>query len=111
MQFHHAPFSNGEHGVGMDHALTTGQGGTPMRQYHSMFEQFGVVGVLSGHSEMFERSFVDSDGDGLTDKEDVDAGADPLNADTDGDGLNDTAFRKSGAPEDSGARGRTPRSR
>jgi hypothetical protein len=65
VQFHHVPFSNGEHGVGMDHALTTGQGGTPMRQYHSMFEQFGVVGVLSGHSEMFERSFVDSNGDGF----------------------------------------------
>lgn len=65
VQFHHVPFSNGEHGVGMDHALTTGQGGTPMRQYHPMFEQFGVAAVLSGHSEMFERSFVDSNGDGI----------------------------------------------
>ena len=65
VQFHHAPYSNGEHGVGMDHALTTGQGGTPMRQYHPMFEQFGVAAVLSGHSEMFERSFVDGNGDGI----------------------------------------------
>jgi hypothetical protein len=64
VQFHHAPYSNGEHGVPMDHALTSGQGGTPMRQYHSMFEKFGVAAVLSGHSEMFERSFVDMDGDG-----------------------------------------------
>lgn len=65
VQFHHAPFSNGEHGVPMDHALTSGQGGTPMRQYHGMFEQYGVAAVLSGHSEMFERSFVDMDGDGI----------------------------------------------
>jgi hypothetical protein len=65
VQFHHAPFSNGEHGQPMDHILTTGQGGTPMRQYHDMFEQFGVAAVLSGHSEMFERSFVDLNGDGV----------------------------------------------
>ena len=65
VQFHHAPFSNGEHGVPMDHLLTSGQGGTPMRKYHPLFEQFGVSAVLSGHSEMFERSFVDADGDGV----------------------------------------------
>lgn len=65
VQFHHAPYSNGEHGVPMDHALTSGQGGTPMRQYHPMFERHGVIAVLSGHSEMFERSFVDEDGDGV----------------------------------------------
>lgn len=65
VQFHHAPYSSGEHGQPMDHALTTGQGGTPMRQYQALFEQFGVVAVLSGHSEMFERSFVDTDGNGV----------------------------------------------
>jgi 3',5'-cyclic AMP phosphodiesterase CpdA len=65
VQFHHAPFSSGEHGLPMDHVLTSGQGGTPMRQYHDMFEEYGVAAVLSGHSEMFERSFVDSDGDGV----------------------------------------------
>ncbi|AHJ27048.1 metallophosphoesterase [Nodularia spumigena CS-584] len=64
-QFHHAPYSSGEHGQPMNHALSTGQGGTPMRQYHSLFEEYGVAGVLSGHSEMFERSFVDEDGDGI----------------------------------------------
>jgi hypothetical protein len=36
-----------------------------MRQYHEMFEEYGVAAVLSGHSEMFERSFVDLDGDGV----------------------------------------------
>ncbi|PPD20348.1 MAG: metallophosphoesterase [Methylomonas sp.] len=65
VQFHHAPYSDGEHGLPMNHAQTTGQGGTPMRPYHSMFERFGVAAVLSGHSEMFERSFVDNDGDGI----------------------------------------------
>jgi len=65
VQWHHAPFSDGEHGQPMNHTATTGQGGTPMRQYHSMLEEFGVAAVLSGHSEMFERSFVDENGDGV----------------------------------------------
>jgi len=65
VQFHHAPYSDGEHGLPMNHAQTSGQGGTPMRAYHAMFERYGVVAVLSGHSEMFERSFVDEDGDGV----------------------------------------------
>lgn len=64
VQFHHAPYSDGEHGLPMNHVNSSGQGGTPMRIYHQMFEQFGVSAVLSGHSEMFERSFVDSNGDG-----------------------------------------------
>ncbi|MFI6483738.1 metallophosphoesterase [Nonomuraea sp. NPDC050663] len=65
VQFHHAPYSSGEHGLPMNHALTSGQGGTPMRVYHEMFERYGVAAVISGHSEMFERSFVDGDGDGV----------------------------------------------
>lgn len=65
VQFHHAPYSDGEHGLPMNHAESSGQGGTPMRVYHPMFEEFSVAAVLSGHSEMFERSFVDEDGDGI----------------------------------------------
>jgi hypothetical protein len=65
VQFHHAPFSDGEHGLPMNHALSSGQGGTPMRAYHPLFERHGVVAVFSGHSELFERSFVDEDGDGI----------------------------------------------
>jgi hypothetical protein len=65
VQFHHAPYSDGEHGLPMNHQQTSGQSGTPMRQYQPMFEQFGVAAVLSGHSEMFERSFVDENGDGI----------------------------------------------
>lgn len=63
-QFHHAPYSSGTHGLPMNHVDSSGQGGTPMRQYHSLFEEYGVVAVFSGHSEMFERSFVDEDNDG-----------------------------------------------
>ena len=65
VQFHHSPYSSGEHGLPMNHEETSGQGGTPMRVYHPMFEEYGVAAVISGHSEMFERSFVDSDGDGV----------------------------------------------
>lgn len=63
-QFHHAPYSNGTHGLPMEHEDSSGQGGTPMRQYQALFEEYGVVAVFSGHSEMFERSFVDEDNDG-----------------------------------------------
>lgn len=65
VQFHHAPYSDGEHGLPMNHAQSSGQGGTPMRVYHPLFEQFGVAAVFSGHSEMFERSFVDTNADGV----------------------------------------------
>jgi hypothetical protein len=65
VQWHHAPFSDGEHGLPMNHVNSSGQGGTPMRVYHDMLEQYGVAAVFSGHSEMFERSFVDNDGDGF----------------------------------------------
>jgi len=42
------------------------------------------------------QQFVDSDGDGLSDDEERDAGTDPLNPDTDGDGINDGLERKMG---------------
>lgn len=65
VQFHHVPYSSGVHGFEMSNPQSSGQGGTPLRQYHPMFERYGVIAVLSGHSEMFERSFVDGDGDGV----------------------------------------------
>ncbi len=64
VQFHHTPYSSGEHGVPMNHELSTGQGGTPLRVLHPLFEEAGVIAVLSGHDELFERSFVDEDNDG-----------------------------------------------
>ncbi|MEO1300621.1 MAG: metallophosphoesterase, partial [Cyanobacteria bacterium J06636_16] len=65
VQFHHAPYSSGTHGFPMNHERSSGQGGTPLRQYQPLFEEYGVLAVFSGHSEMFERSFVDEDGDGI----------------------------------------------
>ncbi|MGF1525048.1 MAG: fibronectin type III domain-containing protein [Leptolyngbyaceae cyanobacterium] len=65
VQFHHAPYSSGTHGFPMNHERSSGQGGTPLRQYQPLFEEYGVLAVFSGHSEMFERSFVDEDGDGV----------------------------------------------
>lgn len=65
VQFHHVPYSNGTHGLPMNHENSSGQGGTPMRKYHPLFEEYGVSAVFSGHSEMFERSFVDEDNDGI----------------------------------------------
>ena len=65
VQWHHMAYSSGTHGFPMSHPDSSGQGGTPMRQYHPMFEELGVVAVFAGHSEMFERSFVDEDGDGV----------------------------------------------
>lgn len=64
-QWHHAPYSSGTHGLPMNHENSSGQGGTPMRQYHPLFEEYGVAAVFSGHSEMFERSFVDENNDGV----------------------------------------------
>jgi Calcineurin-like phosphoesterase len=58
VQFHHAPYSTGEHGYAQTQPNTTGQGGVPMRVYSPMFERYGVAAVFSGHSEMFERSLV-----------------------------------------------------
>ena len=42
VNFHHSPYSDGAHGLPMNHEDTTGQGGTPMRIYHEMFEEHGV---------------------------------------------------------------------
>ncbi|MGH3095814.1 MAG: fibronectin type III domain-containing protein [Streptosporangiales bacterium] len=90
-QFHHVPYSNGVHGVPLYHELSEGQGGTPMRQYHPMFERYGVAAVLCGHSELFEHSFVDDDGDGIgVHYYDVGAAGDGLRGERrNGDSLND----------------------
>jgi len=64
VQYHHIAFSSGEHGVPLNHELSIGQVGTPMRVLNPMLEKYGVVAVFSGHDEIFERSFVDEDSDG-----------------------------------------------
>lgn len=101
VQFHHAPYSSGEHGLPMNHVLTSGQGGTPMRVYHPLFERYGVAAVLSGHSEMFERSFVDANGDGT--------GVHYYDVGVSGDGLR--GVRREGPTLDSAPLGYNPFSR
>ncbi len=64
VQYHHIAFSSGEHGVPLNHELSIGQVGTPLRILNPLLEQYGVIAVLSGHDELFERSFVDEDGNG-----------------------------------------------
>ncbi len=70
VQYHHASYSSGTHGIpnsgleGVD-VTPTGQAGTPLRQFTPLFDEFGVTAVLSGHSEIAERSYVNPDNDGL----------------------------------------------
>ncbi|WP_187174960.1 T9SS type A sorting domain-containing protein [Algoriphagus sp. AK58] len=64
VQFHHIPYSSGEGGVPINHELATGQEGIPVRILNPLFEKYGVIAVFAGHDELFERSFVDEDGDG-----------------------------------------------
>lgn len=63
-QWHHSPYSSGTHSLPNNHPEATGQSGTPMRVYTELFEEYGVTAVFNGHSELYERSFVDLDGDG-----------------------------------------------
>lgn len=65
VQFHHAAYSNGVHGTPPNHEFPDNQSGVAMRAYTPMFEKYGVAAVISGHDELFERSFVDEDGDGV----------------------------------------------
>jgi 3',5'-cyclic AMP phosphodiesterase CpdA len=60
VQWHHVPWSRGVHGSN----VTSNQSGEAMRIYQPLMEQFRVAGVLCGHSEVNERSFVDLDNDG-----------------------------------------------
>ncbi|GAA3510684.1 metallophosphoesterase family protein [Georgenia daeguensis] len=64
VQFHHAAYSNGVHGTPPNHEHADNQSGVAMRVYTPLFEEYGVAAVISGHDEMFERSWVDEDGDG-----------------------------------------------
>src|SRR5690625_7538589 len=66
VQFHHAAYSSGVHGTPPNHEdYGDNQSGVAMRAYTPMLEEYGVAAVISGHDEMFERSWVDEDGDGV----------------------------------------------
>jgi hypothetical protein len=59
VQFHHAPYSVGPHGLpaGSGAGFDT-QSGVPVRALSALFETYGVDAVFSGHDEMYERSLV-----------------------------------------------------
>lgn len=64
VQFHHAAYSSGVHGAPPNHEYADNQSGVAMRVYTPLFEEYEVAVVISGHDEMFERSWVDLNGDG-----------------------------------------------
>ncbi|SEB06628.1 metallophosphoesterase [Rubrimonas cliftonensis] len=71
VQYHNAAYSSGAaHSIpnagldGLD-ARSSGQAGTPLRQFTPLLDEFGVVAVLSGHTEIAERSFVNADDDAM----------------------------------------------
>lgn len=65
-QWHHTAYSQGVHGRPPNFKdAPDNQSGVAMRVYTPLFEQYKVAAVISGHDEMFERSFVDENGDGI----------------------------------------------
>jgi hypothetical protein len=64
VQFHHVAYSTGRHSIPIGQFFASGQSGTALRILQPLFEDYGVVAVLSGHNEQFERAFVDLDDDG-----------------------------------------------
>jgi len=58
VQFHHVPYSSGGHILPVSAEGSSGQAGIPMRIYTPAFQEYGVVAVLCGHNEIFERSRV-----------------------------------------------------
>ena len=58
VQFHHIPYSSGGHILPVSMENSSGQAGLPMRIYTPAFQEYGVVAVLCGHNEAFERSLV-----------------------------------------------------
>lgn len=58
VQFHHIPYSSGGHILPVSMEGSSGQAGLPMRIYTPAFQEYGVVAVLCGHNETFERSRV-----------------------------------------------------
>lgn len=65
-QWHHTAYSQGVHGRPPNFKdAPDNQSGVAMRVYTPLLEKYGVAAVISGHDEMFERSFVDANNDGI----------------------------------------------
>ncbi|MCA9093544.1 MAG: hypothetical protein KDA68_08670, partial [Planctomycetaceae bacterium] len=62
VQFHHVPYSVGPHGFpagnGGNNAGFDTQSGQPVRILTSLFQQYGVDAVFSGHDEQYQHSLV-----------------------------------------------------
>ncbi|HZJ54423.1 MAG TPA: calcium-binding protein [Myxococcaceae bacterium] len=99
--------------IEQDTVISTSGGGTTPRTANdqTLDQVIGAISFASVQRELtikrffaFNRNalaragqqFVDSDGDGLSDDEEVAIGTDPLNPDTDGDGLQDGLERAAG---------------
>lgn len=58
VQFHHIPYSSGNHSLANSVPGSTGQSGLVMRAYTPWFQKYGVAAVFCGHNEIFEWSSV-----------------------------------------------------
>lgn len=58
VQFHHIPYSSGNHSLANSVSGSTGQTGLVMRAYTPWFQKYGVAAVFCGHNETFEWSSV-----------------------------------------------------
>lgn len=60
VQFHHAPYSVGPHGLAPGNGANGDtQSGVPVRGLARLFKRYGVAAVFAGHDEMYEHSVVD----------------------------------------------------
>jgi hypothetical protein len=60
VQFHHAPFSIGDHGRAAGEAVGRDRhSGQPLRALAGLFREHGVRAVFTGHDELYEHSFAD----------------------------------------------------
>lgn len=90
VQWHHTPYSRGVHGS----SVTSTQSGEAMRIYQPLMEKYRVAGVLCGHSEVSEMSFVDLNRDGYgVFLWDVGAAGDGLRGVEDAPGTTNSAIR------------------
>ena len=70
-------------------AITASHEDTELNHYLSLGVQYRFGAEAPAHLLLTQAGDIDSDGDGLTDREEAMLGTDPFNPDTDGDGLTD----------------------
>ena len=70
-------------------ALVADREDTELNHYFSVGVTYRFGAEAPAHIILTQAGDIDSDGDGLTDREEMELGTDPFNPDTDGDGLTD----------------------